>query len=315
MKKSIFIGSIVALMLLSTAISAKAFIPGPGTQVAIVPDPTSTNGGTLPSTDPAFANFTFTNLPWANVNAGNLTAYNIVVLLIDAGASNPALNPQQASDLMNWVNTGGKLIIYDSEMGFSGAIDYSWLVYPFTTNSAGAQGAVGELTYLEDNALGSNNPSSPNFVNITQQDVNVWLDAVGDSNVFATQDVHWCGHIEAININGITGWVHTYAVYGSGMMLYNGFDIDYLTADMIPGTVGIYNLAKLWLLELTTPWGTDYNLACGRKVVVTPVGGEIIEGPALSSVILITLSVTAAIATIALLSKKLLRTRIPKVKV
>ena len=308
MKKSILIGSIVALMLLSTAISAKAIIPGPGTQVAIVPDASHDNGGTLPTLDAAFANFTFTDLPWANVTAGNLTGYQIVVLVIDYAYS--GLDAQQVTDLMTWVFNGGKLIIYDSEMS---TIDYSWLVYPFTTNNAGAMGASGELTYLEDNDLGNSNPASPYFINITQQGANVWEDAVGDCNVFITQDVHWCGHIEAVNVNEVTGWVHTYAVYGDGLMLYNGFDIDYLDSSTVPGTVGITNLAKVWLLELTTPWGTDYNLPCSRKVV-SAVGGEIIEGPAISNFVIVALSVAAAIATFALLSKKLLRTKLPRLQ-
>ena len=310
MKKcpSLLIGMIVALMLLSTAISARAYIPASGTQVAIVPDPSSSNGGTLPSTDPAFANFTFTSLPWANVTAGNLTAYQIVVLLIDAGASSPVLSPQQASDLNGWVNAGGKLIMYDSEMP---AIDYSWLIYPFTTNNPGQMGASGELTYLEDNDLGNSNPASPYYINITQQGANVWEDAVGDCNVFITQDVHWCGHIEAINVNNVTGWVHTYAVYGDGLMIYNGFDIDYMYVDTVPGTVGIANLAKLWLQELTQPWGTDYNLACGRRVV-GPVGGEIIESPVLPNLIIAAAAITVLSAAFVLLSRKLLRTRFPR---
>lgn len=305
MKKSILIGSIVALMLLSTAISAKAFIPGAGTQVAIVPGPSSDNGGTLPSSDAAFANFTFTNLPWENLTAGNLTSYQIVVLLFGYG---DVVSAQQATDLNTWVSNGGKLIIYDSEMS---AIDYSWLIYPFTTNNAGAMGASGELTYLEDNDLGNSNPASPYYINITQQGANVWSDAVGDSNVFVTQDVHWCGHIEAINVNEVTGWVHTYAVYGDGLMIYNGFDIDALGAATAPGTVGIYNLAKLWLLELTTPWGTDYNLACGRSVV-EPVGGEIIESPVLPNLIIAAAAVTVLSAAFVLLSRKSLRTRFPR---
>jgi len=306
MRKTIAIGSIIVLMLLSTAISVNAIIPGPGTQVAIVPGPSSDNGGTLPTTDGAFSNFTFTNLPWENLTAGNLTTYEIVVLLFGYG---DVINAQQATDLNAWVNTGGKLIIYDSEMTGE---DYSWLPYPFTTNSAGAQGAVGELTYLEDNDLGSNNPASPYFVNITQSDVNVWADAVGDSNVIITQDVNWCGHIEAINVNQVTGWVHAYTVYGDGMIIYNGFDIDYLASNTTPGTVGITNLAKLWLLELTTPWGTDYDLACGRRVAPLTVGGEIIEPPLLNSIVIVALSVAAIVAMVALLSKKLLRTRLPK---
>src|SRR4030042_5837488 len=140
MKKSILIGSIIALMLLSTAISAKAFIPGPGTQVAIVPNASHDNGGTLPTLDTAFDNFTFTDLPWANVTAGNLTGYQIVVLVIDYAYS--GLDAQQVTDLMTWVFNGGKLIIYDSEMS---TIDYSWVVFLFTMKIVGAMGGSRDL--------------------------------------------------------------------------------------------------------------------------------------------------------------------------
>ncbi len=121
-----------------------------------------------------------------------------------------------------------------------------------------------------------------------------------------------CGHIEAINVNNVTGWVHTYAVYGDGLMIYNGFDIDYLGAATAPGTVGIANLAKLWLLELTQPWGTDYNLACGRSVVEHAVGGEIVESPVLPNLIIAAAAITVLSAAFVLLSRKLLRTRFPR---
>jgi hypothetical protein len=306
MKKSIVIGSIVALMLLSTAISAKAFIPGPGTQVAIVPGPTSDNGGTLPSSDAAFTNFTFTNLPWANLTAGNLTSYQIVVLVFGYG---DVISVQQATDLNTWVNNGGKLIIYDSEMT---AQDYSWLPYPFTTNNAGAGGAYGTpITYNEANSLGDNTPASWYYINITQSDSNVWEDAVGDSNVIITQDINWCGDLEATNLNQVTGWVHAYAEYGNGTIIYNGFDIDYLGAGTVPGTVGIANLAKVWLLELAQPWGTDYNLPCSEKVA-GPVGGEIIESPVLPNLIIAAAAITVLSAAFVLLSRKSLRTRFPR---
>ena len=306
MKKSIVIGSIVALMLLSTAISAKAFIPGPGTQVAIVPGPSSDNGGTLPSSDAVFANFTFTNLPWENLTAGNLTSYQIVVLLFGVG---DVISAQQATDLNTWVNGGGKLIIYDSEMT---ARDYAWLPYPFTTNNAGAGGTVGSpITYMESDTLGSTDPLSSYYINTTQSDVNVWEDAVGDCNVFVTQDVHWCGHIEATNGNGATGFVHTYAVYGDGLMIYNGFDIDYLYSDSVPGIVGIDNLAKLWLQELQQPWGADYNLPC-QRTVVQPVGGEILDSPMFPNFAFVVVAVTLVLAAFALLSKKLLHIRFPR---
>lgn len=306
MKKSIVIGSIIALMLLSTAISAKAIIPGPGTQVAIVPGPDGYNGGTLPTSDAAYSNFTFTSMPLENVTAGNLTNYQIVVLLIGY-VTGP--NAQQAADLNDWVFNGGKLIIYDSEMQ---GINYGWLVYPFQTNSAGAMGEIGRpITYKEENTLGSTNPASWYYINIDQSGSNYWEDAVGDSNVIITQDIHWCGDMEATNGNNVRGWVHAYAVYGNGMIIYNGFDIDYLESYTAPGTVGIYNLAKVWLLELAQPWGTeDYNLPCARKA--TTVGGEIIESPVLPNLIIAAAAITVLSAAFVLLSRKSLRTRFPR---
>lgn len=307
MKKRVLIGSVVALMLLSTALSAKAFIPGPGTQVAIVPDASSTKDGALPTTDIAFANFVFTDLPWGNVTGGNLTAYQIVVFLVDDAAPDPLLSAQQAADLNNWVFSGGKLIIYDSEMS---AVDYSWLVYPFTSYSPGANEYSGQITYMESNSLGSTDPLNSHYINTTQSDANAWRDAVGDSNLFVTEDIHWCLHIECTTGVGTTGWTHTYARYGDGLMIYNGFDIDYLSAATTPGTVGIANLAKLWLLELQQPWGADYNLPCG-SVEPKPVGGEVLDSPVLPNFFAI-VAVTLVAAAFVLLSKKLLHVRFPR---
>jgi hypothetical protein len=285
---------------ISTVIS---YIPGPGTQVAIVPDPTSTNGGTLPSSDAAYANFTFTNLPWVNVTAGNLTSYHIVVLVIDAGAPTPLLAPQQVTDLNNWVYNGGKLIIYDSEMP---AVNYTWLPYPFTTSNPGAAGASGQpVTYLEDNTLGDSNPASYYYINTDQGPGNVWSDAIGDANVFLSYDIHWCGDIEAENILQTVGWVHTYAVYGDGLLIYNGLDIDPLGVGTVPSSIGVGNVAKIWLLELAQPWGSDYNLPCSRKVI--PVGGEIITTPLIPTLLAV-IAISILVATVTLLSKKLPRT-------
>jgi hypothetical protein len=295
-------------MLLSTVNSARAIIPGPGTQVAFVSGPSSANGGTLPYTDAAFANFTFTNLPWENVTAGNLTAYQIVVMLIEPFSPSPPLSAPQEADLVAWISNGGKLIMYDSEMT---ATDYSWLPYPFTTNNPGAGGWSGQpINYMEDDTLGDNNASSPYYIDTVQSGANIWADAVGDGNVFVTQDIHWCGHIEATNGNGVRGWVHTYAVYGYGLMIYNGLDIDALSAGTVPGTLGIANVAKLFLLELQQPWGTDYNLPCTKKAIA--VGGTIINDPTLLNLIMITVVVAAAITTFAVLSKKLVHFRFPR---
>ena len=304
LKKRVFVVLILAFAITVTA-SVEATIPGPGTQVAIVPNPASTNGGVLPSTDPAFANFTFTNLPWANVNAGNLTAYQIVVLVIDAEAPSPILSPSQVTDLNNWTYYGGKLIIYDSEMS---TVDYSWLPYPFTTTNPGALGATGTILYMEDNVLGrDDNPASAYYINSTVDYVfNNWQDAIGDANVMTTFDPNWCGDIEAQNALFATGWVHTYAQYGSGEIIYNGFDIDWLAAGTAPGTININALAKIYLLELKEPWGDDFNKPCERKPV-PPVSGEILPVNTLLVIAPYLLMLALVAGTIGFLFRKRIR--------
>jgi hypothetical protein len=309
MLKKLLILSLCFLMIALTVIApAKAIIPGPGTQVAIVPDPSSTHGGTLPSTDAAFDNFTFTNVPWAEVTAANLTNFDIVVLLIDGGASNPPLNASQSSELIDWVGNGGKLIIYDSEEQLPDDY-YSWLPYAFNTSAPGAVGGFqGTILYMELNTLGrDDDPVSPYYINSTVDYIfNHWDDAIGDANVFDTFDSHWCGDIEIINVADEIGWVHAYAVYGDGLLIYNGFDIDFLGSGTVPGPEDINALAKIWLLELQQPWGDDYNLPCARTVVDDgAVGGEILATNTLQMLIPYLLILAPAIAaTAGILYKK-----------
>jgi hypothetical protein len=70
-----------------------------------------------------------------------------------------------------------------------------------------------------------------------------------------------------------------YALYGTGLMIYNGLDIDSLNSGTVPGTTGVSAFARLWLLELLQPWGADYNLPCGTSLVgnKVPVGGTVIN--------------------------------------
>jgi len=273
MKKAflaIFLISALALTAFAAPVSAKIPTSTQYNRVALVPNGISTHGGGLPTSDSAFTNFTFTDLPWANVTAGNLTNFDIVVLLIDSDKpAVPPLTPSQASDLNAWVNNGGKLIIYDSEETTS---DYSWLIYPFNTSAPGAQGAhSGVITSIEPNTLGDNTTTGFYYINTTvDYIVNDWQDAIGDCNVFTTFDAHWCGDIQATNALQANGWVHAYARDINGLIIYNGFDIDYLGTSTIPSNSSMGNLAKIFLLELAQPWADDYNLPCGAPVVGNP---------------------------------------------
>lgn len=241
--------------------------------VVIVPSTYCPHGGYLPTTDPAFAAFTFSTMSWASVSAASLAAYDTVVLLVST--STVPLNPTQQSDLIAWVSAGGKLIIYDSET--TPSVDYSWLPYPFTTRNPGAMGyRYAPILFVEDNSLGSTDPTSPYYIDITTAPTGAWSDYVGDCNTFVTFDPNWCGDIRAHNwfsdpaSPGYRGdppsWTHAYARYGDGIIIYNGFDIDPMRSYSTPSSTGTGNCAKIWLMELQQPWGADWNLPCGVRV-------------------------------------------------
>ena len=229
-------------------------------KIALVPSASGqfSPGASLPTTGALFAGMTFTNLPAANVSAASLSAFDTVVLnqICDA---NTRFSAAQKTALNQFVASGGKLIIYDSD-GCSGSNtpDYSWLIFPFRTNNPGQQGASGgTLTIVEENTLSSNNPGSPYFIDVV--DICKTTDAVGDANVMLAQSANWCGDMQATNVNNVTGWTHTYGLYGSGLMIYDGMDIDNISSNQW--------LRKVWLLELCQdPAG---NLPCG--VIVPPI--------------------------------------------
>jgi hypothetical protein len=157
---------------------------------------------------------------------------------------------QQKTALVNFLATGHKLIIYDSECAPQ---DYSWLPYPFTTNNPGAQGAQGTLTIVEENTLSSNNPASPFFINAAM--LSTQTDAVGDMNVMVTFDPNWFLDMSGTNILGTTGPVHTYASVPAGtdggLLIYNGLDVDFMNTTTAPdAATPAGNLAKIWLQEL-----------------------------------------------------------------
>jgi len=219
---------------------------------------------------PAFAAFSFSTMAWANVNTASLAPYDTVVLMIST--ETVPLNATQQENLINWVHGGGKLIMYDSET--VPTVDYSWLPYSMTTKNPGAMGYfLGNITFVENNTLGCTDPTNVTYyIDTTIVPFGGWLDGVGDCNTFFTSDPNWFGDIKAQNYysdplspgyDGTpAGWVHTYAPYGDGLFIYNGFDIDPLWSHSYPDPRIEWegNLAKIWLMELKQPWGIHYNL-------------------------------------------------------
>jgi hypothetical protein len=257
--------------------SAQAFTQSQN--VAIVTTPTVTNGGDFATTDGAFAGFSFTNVPVTGLSnlatacGGNPcdTVLLNVASSVTVRCNLNNITAQQKADLVSFVHAGGKLIIYDSECSSQ---DYSWLPYPFTTNNPGAQGATGTVSIVEDNALSTKvgdptcTSGDPLCINATL--LGTTTDAVGDMNVMTTLDQAWCLDMSGTNVNAVTGPTHTYARYGSGLIIYNGFDVDAMRSYTPPvNTTGAGNLAKIWLQELQVPFNPMpfSALPCGITVI------------------------------------------------
>jgi hypothetical protein len=224
-------------------------------KVALVPNAAGDfpGAGIMPTADTpyvtGFNQFTFSNLAISAISSSELAKYDTVVLL-QIGDIQTALSQAQKDAINAWIFNGGKLIIYDSDAcnPQSGLPDYSWLIYPFKTENPGPFGAnSGTLTIVENNTLSSNDPASPYYIDTV--DIATNTDAVGDANVMVTADPNWFGDMEATNVLGTTGWCHTYASYGSGLLIYDGLDTDYIGGNAYQ--------QKIWLFELLQPWNPD----------------------------------------------------------
>lgn len=213
------IATFTALLILSLASPAMAW--GTSVKVASVDDTNSPNMGAY--NPPDYPNQQFTNVPGSSISATILANYDTIIFW---GFDPSSLTPSQKTDIVNWINNGGKLIIWDSEDSAPSGWDYSWLPYPFVSVGPGAWGASGyPLTIVEDNTLSSNDQTSPYYIDVA--DISQNSDAVGDSNIFTSLTSGWTEDMEAKNALGSTGPVHVYSQPGNGVVIYNGLDFDY----------------------------------------------------------------------------------------
>jgi hypothetical protein len=124
----------------------------PSVNVAYIDSLSVISGGSFPTTTTgptgSFNSFSFFPLPVASVSSAALGPGGICgqagcdTVLLNVASPGIACNTgvltvQQKAGLVNFLASGHKLIIYDSECAPQ---DYSWLPYPFTTNNPGAQG-------------------------------------------------------------------------------------------------------------------------------------------------------------------------------
>lgn len=267
--------------------SANPGHPNPSLNVAVIGSTASLNGGSFPTTTSGptgnFATeFNFFTIPVANLTAASLAAggacgaqrCDTVLLNIASpaptglGCNVASLSAAQRTAIVNHLLANGKLFISDSECPPQ---DYSFLPTPFTTSNPGALGATGTVTIAEDSILASSIGSDSHFIDA--QALGQYTDAVGDMNVLTTRDPSLCLAMTGTNALNQSGPTLVYGKVGTGVLVYQGFDIDVMYSGTSPtaGT-GAGDLAKIWLQVLQAPLNGD-GLPCQQPVVPQLCGG------------------------------------------
>lgn len=187
----------------------------------------TTNGSaiTYPPYDhpESFPGFRFVPQFVAQFAPGQLAGVDTVELFTVCEASTIFAKAQTAA-LLDFVAAGHKLIMHDAD----GCVQsgYAFMPYPFTTSNVGAKGAHGkDLVLVESSTLGSDKSDPAHFIDAGAY-ARYELNQLGDANVVISEDPHWCGHLFGENANHQNGFMHMYAPYGRGLLIYDGFDVD-----------------------------------------------------------------------------------------
>ena len=210
-----------------------------------------TSGSVIGVPGDSFDQFNFTDLPFANLDAAHLAQFDTVVLV---QVDSQTLTIDQQTALANFVASGCKLIIHDAE-GTNGNA-YDWLPGGDFSKSVkcafcgGDQIGQGGTVAIENNSLISANPADPSFIN--PDELARETDAVGDANQLAAGPPWF---FDAYVQNGMNfGPVHAYAQVSGGLMIYNGYDTDFIGT---PQSSGVDWLGKMWYQELAQGWNPD----------------------------------------------------------
>jgi outer membrane protein OmpA-like peptidoglycan-associated protein len=165
------------------------------------------------------------------------------------------LTPQRQRTLLDWVGAGHKLIVRDADMCSSS--DYTFIPYRFSTKATGALGVRGHVLEIADpSTLGATRADAAHFLDVASY-LASREQQLGDADIMKTDDPHWCGHLFATNALNANGWVHAYARYGRGLIIYDGFDRD----DLKGSIRGARRVAEL---EYAQPVHAD--LPCNARV-------------------------------------------------
>jgi hypothetical protein len=252
--------SILAVSLVCS--SAQAFTFSKSSKIAMVPNANSNNGGGLytGTTWPDGGSFTFSNVAPADIANGAISnpitagGYDTVVLMaMDFNFATYWADTDFSNRITDFVNAGGKLIIYTSE--FTSGTAFSNFLYPFTVDTPGQTGSFsGTLTNLADDTLSSNNSATDTYPNglgsyIDLSKITSQTDAVGDLTVMTSYNSHWYIDMFGKNVNNVGGPGHTYAFYGNGLIIFNGLDVDYASGSPTNAN-GAGAINMIWWREL-----------------------------------------------------------------
>ncbi len=171
--------------------------------------------------DPPVSGYTFDSIGAGMLDNGELNGHDTVILRQICNAPQ-VMAPEQQLLLLQWVAAGHKLIV-GGQQCYNGS-DFTWLPYPFTSAGPGpASQSNASLIQVENSALGTNDKNdAAHFVDVLSyvQDGN---NSLGSSAAMTSTDPHWCGHFFVAKQSNVNGFVQTYAVDGTGLLIYDGF--------------------------------------------------------------------------------------------
>ncbi|HTX59049.1 MAG TPA: OmpA family protein [Verrucomicrobiae bacterium] len=196
---------------------------GTGNTAVLVLDSDSPQG-LYPVDDNRLPGYAYSRVDASMLDADSLAGKSMAIMnmLCDASAY---VSKGQTDGLLQWVSAGHKLLVVDSDECEKSS--YAFLPYAFTTSNPGAHGAAGSrLIVVESDALGTTDRNDAAHFFDPQLFINEGNNQLGDANIVTTQDSHWCGHLFGTNAKNDNGFMQMYAPYGSGVIIYDGFDHD-----------------------------------------------------------------------------------------
>ena len=230
---------------------------GKGPEVAIFASPTD---AAIQAGDAKFVpGYRFVRIPLPLLDRQTIGNARVAVIA-DSCQVGKDLASWQIAELLQWITEGHVLVIRDADRCTSS--DYSFLPYAFASSAGGHAAASGKrLDIVASSSLGSSRRNDRAHYIDTGAYLRTELQQLGDTDLMTTHDQHWCGLMYGVNVYNVGGWVHAYARYGKGLIVYNGFDEDDVTS-------GIPQARRISQLEYSQ--SPAAGLPCGAHVADGP---------------------------------------------